>query len=358
MTEKALAKIDEALEEHRKKGYNVLVPTMTIQEISPLHKPIVEIVKISANPKDKEVYEPVRGTGEWAFTAVALQKIAYAAGITWNWNGSKRVDDGSDPDIVSYRMVAAVKKEDGTWREQVADYTLDLKVIEEEVTSLYKKKAEVLSKEGKRPWTEDAKRDYVEAGVRRDMLQKRKFRFQLAQTGAMNRVIRKILGLKSTYSQSELAKPFVVPKIAFHPNINDPEIRRMLMKQGSIAAREIFGVGYGISAGLPAPGESAERHEVDDSIDVDGTVVGESGSDSDHAIPGGEEEFFDRGESARVDFSNQAKDDQIKSLDQLMRRKGYDSNRLKKPLEEFTQEQRIAFYDHLVALEDNEEIPF
>ena len=90
-------------------------------------------------------------------------------------------------------------------------------------------------------FTEEDRRNYVEKSIKRDMLQKRKFRLQLAQTGAMDRVIRKILGLKGTYKREELERPFVVPKIAFNPDVNDPKVRELLLRQGMDATSALFG---------------------------------------------------------------------------------------------------------------------
>jgi hypothetical protein len=71
---KTFEKLQTELEEYRKQGnYNVLVPTLTIQEISPFHKPVLEIVRINPDPKAGEVYEIVQGSGDFSMRAVALQ---------------------------------------------------------------------------------------------------------------------------------------------------------------------------------------------------------------------------------------------------------------------------------------------
>lgn len=344
--EKALVKVDERLEEYTKKGFNILLPTTTIQEISPLHKATLEIVKISVDPRDKEIYEPRTGSGDWALNGNALEKIAYAAGISWVPEDCRRTDDGTNPNIVSYRAVGKVKKEDGEFRVQVGEYTIDLSVIEEEIREQYTKKAG-----REKNWSEQKKKDYVETCLRRDMLQKRKFRFQLAQSGAMYRVIRKILALKGTYKKDVLQKPFVVPKIAFHPDINDPEVRKVLLKQGATAARQLFGSGEGIAGELPLESdESPEEQGQEEAIDVEAEKVESEGADE-----VGQEEAD---ALMRTEFINQETDDKVKTLTQMMARKGYDPKNLKKGLKEFKEEQKVAFYDHLVAMEDKEEIPF
>jgi hypothetical protein len=336
-TVKAFEGLQKDLEEYRKKGsYNVLVPTLTIQEISPFHKPVLEIVSINSDPKAGEVYQIIPGSDDFSLRATALLKIGYAAGLIWNAKGSGRTDDGSDPNIITYRAEAAVRKEDGTYMPMNAEYMVDLKVIEEEITGQYEKKAKKLASENK--WTEEQKKNYIHENLNRDMLQKRKFRLQLAQTGAMDRVIRKILALKSSYKKAELDKPFVVPKIAFHPDVTDPEVRKALLRQGLDASLALFG----------PPGESlierAALPEKCDAIDVTPTETGAKTEPPQKEIP-----FAEMDEAA-----------QIKHLEALIERKGYDQAKMKKPISEFTETERAKFKDHLDPMPDKkvEELPF
>lgn len=339
---KALEKLQIELEEYRKKGaYNVLVPTLTIQEISPFHKPVLEIVRINPDPQAGEVYEIIQGSGDFSMRAVALQKIGYAAGLIWNARGCGRTDDGSNPDIVSYRAEAAVRKEDGTYMPLNAEYMVDLDVIEEELRESYEKKSQTLMKEKKQKgekWTEEERKNFVEKYLRRDMLQKRKFRLQLAQTGAMDRVIRKILGLKGTYKKEELQKPFVVPKIAFSPDVTDPRVRELLLRQGMDATNVLFGTETGRSMIDFHPAAA----EAEGAIDVTPPVESEEKG-------GGEEE---------VAFDKLDSKGQTDCLEKLMKKKGYLASKLKKPLDKFTDVERQMFYDRLFPMKDAEELPF
>ena len=74
--EKTMQKFEEQLEEYRKGGkFNVLVPTVTIQEVSPFHKPVLEIVRINPDPNAGEVYQIIQGSSDFSLRATALQKI-------------------------------------------------------------------------------------------------------------------------------------------------------------------------------------------------------------------------------------------------------------------------------------------
>lgn len=76
--------------------FNLLVPMQTVAEIADIHKPVMNVVQISTNPADKEIYEQEKGTQEWtgrdgkhhpakpagwALTKKGLNKLMRAAGI-------------------------------------------------------------------------------------------------------------------------------------------------------------------------------------------------------------------------------------------------------------------------------------
>jgi hypothetical protein len=342
------------LEKFRKEGkYNVLVPTATLQEISPFHKPVLEIVNINPDPKGGDVYEVVSGSGNYSMTAASLSKISFAAGLIWNAKGCQRTDDGSKPKEVSYRMEAVVRKEDGTYMPLNAEYLIDLDVINEEISNSYEAKSQAIMKDPKNRWKESDRVAYVERSIKRDMLQKRKFRLQLAQTGAMGRVVKKILGLKSTYTKEELQRPFVVPKIVFSPDVSDPKVREMLLKQGLDATNLLFG---GQEKTIidrceqieSKPGNGGNGKETVPDAEVIDEATGEILSE-------GKEEA-----KAPLPFEDLDLKAQEKFFQELMKRKGYDTKKLKKPLEHFTADDRKLFKAHLEKMKDVvvEELPF
>ena len=343
--EDVAGELNKVLNEYRKGPYNVLVPSTTIQEISPFHKPVLEIVRINPDPKvGGEVYEVVFGSGSFSLRAVALNKIAFAAGIIWNAKNSGRTDDGNNPDIISYRAEAAVRKEDGTYMVRNAEYMMDLKILDQEIRDSYEQKSQALMKEKKQKnekWTEEDRKNYVEKSVKRDMLQKRKFRLQLASTGAMDRVIRLILGLKSTYKREELEKPFVVPKIAFSPDVSDPKVRDLLLRQGLDATNVLFG-------------PSSERSMIDYQPEHGVIDVTPSGAeDEDKNAPEKAPEPAQEKPFEEMDAKGQAE-----YLKKLMGKKGYDGSKLKKPVDSFTDVERVKFHDRLKGIPDAEELPF
>ena len=45
--------------------FNLLVPMQTVAEIADIHKPVMNVVQISTNPADKEIYEQEKGSEAW-----------------------------------------------------------------------------------------------------------------------------------------------------------------------------------------------------------------------------------------------------------------------------------------------------
>jgi hypothetical protein len=228
---------------------------------------------------------------------------------------------------------------------------VDLDIIEQETRESYEKKSQVLMSDKKKrgeKFTEEDRKNYLEKCVKRDMLQKRKFRLQLAQTGAMDRVIRKILGLKGTYKKEELEKPFVVPKIAFNPDVNDPRVRELLLRQGMDATSALFGPDSekGMIEFQPTHDESIDVEPVPAESQATETTKPEEQKPDKKPV-------MDAAEFSKLDAQKQ-----VKYLEELMKRKGYKASKLKRPLDKFNDAERGMFFDHLKDKADVEDLPF
>lgn len=229
MTDKALTLIQK----YSPKEHNVLMPVTEVIALNDWHSVTVELVQINPLTTGGEVYKP-KGSREFAIRKPGLLKLANAAGISWNYRESGRVDDGSNPDIVRYKAVGAVRKPTGEPLVVHNTYEMDLRDIEAELQFNYEEKKR-FDKEGKYPRE-------VEYYVRRDMLQIRKYKNELAETKAMMRVIRSILTIKPTYTQEELHRPFVVPRVDFTPHLsNDPAVKQAARLAAAGAIRKLYG---------------------------------------------------------------------------------------------------------------------
>ena len=82
---------------------------------------------------------------------------------------------------------------------------------------------------------------YVERSVLVNMTLLRKTASEKAQTGAILRVIRALLGIKGTYLIEELQKPFAVPTVTFSPDYSDANVRQAMLQQGMSSMGNMFG---------------------------------------------------------------------------------------------------------------------
>lgn len=290
------------------KQANLLVPSQDIQQVSPWHAARTSIVQVNPDPDAGDVFKVgsrYDSAGKafvdlYCMGKPALMRIAAAAGIVWSFRDSGVVSVNSS--YVCYKAVAAVRLPDGSFQPILANKEIDLEVIEAELRDQALKKVEggvsaadakiykgewrkVKTPQGEKNvyFLDDAeKARYVEASVHTNMIQWRKNKLMRAETGAMLRVIRAALGIKSQYTEDELKKPFIVPRIDFSPDYSDPEVRNALLQHGVEAMSNLFGqstpprVALGTVRGsaapelaLPGGARTAEP------IDVSGQASGE-----------------------------------------------------------------------------------
>ncbi len=237
------------VEELRKQKYNILLPMTEFASRSELFVPRLDIVQPCGIAGGDFYEQSSRNTGMtdskgkdiWtkpqAPTGQFLNKIASAANIQWHPDKSGHVV--LERNRAVYKAVAAVRQADGQWRVITDEYELDLEVVEEELRMDYEKKARFKDFQDKMA----KERNDIEYYIKRDLLQKRKFKGALAATGAMNRVIRKALTLKNFYWPQEANKPFAIARFDFQPDYSDPTVRRYASVAAVQAQNALFGQG-------------------------------------------------------------------------------------------------------------------
>lgn len=221
---------------------NVLIPTVTMTQISPYHRIRVEQVKIDPNPDSGDVFKVgSKKVGDnWqdvlSLSKTAILKLATAAGIVWNWQETRVLSVSKD--YVLYQAVGAMRKPSGEWIPLKATKEIDLDVIEAETYDSNLEKAEKTKPEHLKGMTPA---NWAASKTKTNMLQWRKNKLMRAETGAMLRVVRALLSVKHQYSPAELQKPFAVPTVDFAPDYSDPEVRRAMAEAGVRATADLFG---------------------------------------------------------------------------------------------------------------------
>lgn len=238
------------LEKYKKGAFNLLVPTTHIQQINPYFRICLEEVYIDSNPDKGDVYKVGSRNIEkdsnkrpkwenlYSPSKPALMRLASAAGIVWDPNHTRAVSVTRD--YVYYEAMGGLRKASGEAIKAKASKELDMTVIEEELLEANLVKAKEITPE-KRKGLNEA--EWAKQQTKTAMIQWRKNKVTRAETGAILRVIRALLGMKSQYTEAELARPFVVPRVDFYPDFSDPTVRRFMSENGIRAANDLFGNG-------------------------------------------------------------------------------------------------------------------
>jgi hypothetical protein len=349
--------ISTQLETYKKQGCNLLMPSTHIAGLSEFHQPIIETVTLSTDPNMGDVYPHddanasdekgnVNPSKKWRPTKQALMKLSVCAGVIWSPTESKRADDGHSREYISYKAVGGIKKADGQPVFFSAEYDLDFEVMAEELRTQYEGKAKWLKKgkgRDERKATDEEKKEYVDYCVNRDLLQKRKNKLKLCEAGAMNRVLRMLLGLKQTYTTKELEQPFVMARIVFRPDFNDAAVKKQFVDASIKAMTGIYG---------PAALDQEVRNSKP--IDITPLPEDEEPPEPETKPPAGELEVS-TGESQQVDFEKLSKEKQNEVITNLAVKVGYVLSGYMtrcnvKTLDEVTGPAKLGLYNHLLSL--------
>lgn len=264
MASTELARVQEGFDP---KKHIILHPVTITDEgaFSPMLRESVSVVQINTALDAGEVYHEPRyakqdfrdeSKSRFALTAGGLNKIAAAAGIKWVPEGCDVVERERRGRhvYIRYRATGAVRQPNGEWHLEVAEKEIDTEDVEERMTEQDRRQWEKWAgkkvDERRTPyWIKDLGTDAVpddveraiRERVRQQILQLKEFLLGHAETKAKNRVIRRLLDVKQTYAASELAKPFVVPRLVYRPDLTDPRELERVQFEGRRAAAELYG---------------------------------------------------------------------------------------------------------------------
>jgi hypothetical protein len=194
--------------------YNLLIPVQSLQEINPIYKYVQNVVLISTEISDKEIYqEKSAGANMYALTHKALNKLAMAA-------NAQVISSNKVKPKVCEKCIEIAKA------TKVAPKCGDCKFVYNAAVQVIMKFPELSG-----GWhVEMATREIDVSTLSGSDMQKNKikeFIVEHAESKAKNRCIRKALNIKSAYSIEELEKPF----LAIYPTLDakDPDVKRALI---------------------------------------------------------------------------------------------------------------------------------
>ncbi len=211
------------------------------------------------------------GGGQLGLSKTALERIAAAAGVSWDVRASGRVDDGSDPRYCLFRAVGYVRDFDGVPREIGDHKELDLREGSDEIESLWARYREKVAN-----WKRGGSRGYEPRSPEAQIRELRRHIVSHAETKARNRAIRSI-GVRTSYAPHELERPFAVAKLVFTGASNDPGLRAMFAAKRADALlggmMGLYGEAKapaGVSKVAPPPvGKHAVEEDEDDGVEIE-----------------------------------------------------------------------------------------
>lgn len=253
-------------------NYNLALPFVETQQVSLFHKMSVSLLYVDPNGREAyKVGSSNQGNGRWddlySLAKPFLNKLATEAGIQFSPGSGDVVK--MDENTWKASAFGAVKLPDGNLRTSNDFKVIDLVTEEKKYRLLYEEKANrgisdyKAAKEAAKKYTgewvntdqvnsqgypvkiyviaECDRGKYVENNLLDAMTQLRANAPQKAAIGAILRVIRALLGIKSTYTAEKLKKPFVVARMSFSPDYNDPIVKQMLLQQAIQSVGNLFG---------------------------------------------------------------------------------------------------------------------
>lgn len=205
--------------------YNLLGNTDIMVEIPDIKSPVVQVVKLSPNTADEDVYFEKR-TKLLAITKNGLKKLADGAGI--KMISSRHVVPTTCQKCAAVH--AASHSSPQCWNCQNKDVAYCVTIAVPQLTG------EVIT-------VEDTHEIIVE-NVTNGMTVAQKAEFmkhlpQICEAKALNGAIRTALHIKSGYTAQELSKPFVVAYLV--PNLNNPQVKAAAIDAMFASSRALFG---------------------------------------------------------------------------------------------------------------------
>lgn len=275
---------------------HLVVPSIYIQDNNPFYKLTGVAVTVDIHERGAAFKMPAEkdSNGRWHniyyLCKPTIEKFAAAAGISIvPQNSGSRIDPGN---IVTGYVQVFLLSPDGSPRYVSNIKQIDLNIVKKNLYGNKRKnirkyglsgdEAKMAQKVYKGEMKQNGKYEnfFIDASdeeaflkdhVERAMVQEAKNIHQKAYTGAYLRAIRSALGINQTYSEEQLKKPFIITRMNFRPDFNDPAIRTMALHQGFSAMWELYG------------GGKRSSMLTDDYVDVDpqsGEVIDQTGNHS------------------------------------------------------------------------------
>jgi hypothetical protein len=197
----AAEKLAALISRYPRESYIWIMPKLDLAGDLPEHLDfMVSTRKLTSN----DVYEQ---GGGFALKKNALMALAADAGLKWVSHLSKRIDDGTNPDVVEWQATAMIADLGGL-TPITRTKCIDLSLMRDQ----------------------DEMKKKSEADRAKDDLQRRRFKNEMAESGAATRVVRDALGIPNIFAVEDIrTKEFAVLRVILSPKARTPQERQMIL---------------------------------------------------------------------------------------------------------------------------------
>lgn len=290
------------------------------------------------------IYEGTKGYGDrptkYRLSGAALEELGRCVNISWSLSENKIVL--KDDDSVIAQAVGGLRLPDGSMAvsaPQKCEVSLFAKREELRLLKIRNRKSDNRTKK-----LDDTQFDaWMVRYLDEEIAKERKFRVAKAESGAKNRVIRKMLPLKGEYTLAELKKPFVGVQVSLVPNYSDPKVQDQLHHVFVASVAGSFGLPLAAPAEVPLPVNQVTGHVIDPAPDAP--------EPASEPAPGGDNGLSIE-EMIQIEVTHYreapSRDDRLKWIDTLMGETVYDRAKLTKPIADYEDAKLEEFFKKLI----------
>lgn len=273
-----------------KDNYNLAIPFVQTQQINPFYKTSVSLLYVDINEQASQIFKvgtKSLGNNQWetlySLAKPFLQKLATEAGIQFGPGSGDVVK--MDENTWKASAFGALRLPDGSVRTSNNFKIIDLVTIEKKYRLAYEEKAErgitdpraakAAAEKYAGEWrgkaffiAEQDREKYIEKSLLDAMTKLRDDAPQKAITGAKLRIVRDLLGIKGSYTMAELKKPFVVARMSFSPDYNDPLVRQMMLQQAIYGVGNLYGNSAPVIQAMSVPEAAYEEGIIEQPVEI------------------------------------------------------------------------------------------
>ncbi|HEX9972269.1 MAG TPA: hypothetical protein VGD14_09380 [bacterium] len=334
--------IREKLTQAKKDGHFIFVPSTPLPQVNGIFVPVLDIIKLRSD----DFYST---SGKFGLHHHAAMKLADAAGIQWAAESGRvgRMDNRDNPNYCSFRVVGRYRTQEGLWAEVAGHKHIDLDAKKDAIEEKYRTQFSFKIKDskagkGKAPWPADEK-EFIRYYTERDMNQIKETLDERCESGAQVRVIRNILHLPVAFSpypndknqHDGISKNFYLVRYTL-------DASNQLVQQAQLASFQqailgIYGQSVPVTAHtLPTP----KIKEIPAETEPDDQGPDETGNPTSD-------------ESMIIDFENQSPEDQVKTIEAMVKKTGYAGHdatlkQFKAPVHKWDPADRTGYLIHIM----------